>query len=87
MQASQLWAQSEPLLGALQVRNLKGCLKVAIDFVAPESIGQCLRLSEERRILARQETGPVERRMHADKLQGELMLNRALANAVKLVPL
>ena len=67
----------------MQVRNLKGCLKVAIDFVAPESIGQCLRLSVERRLLALQEKGPVVRRVHADKLQGELMLNRALADAAR----
>ena len=69
----------------VQVRNLKGCLKVAIDFVAPESIGQCLRLSEERRLLAVHETGRVETRVHADKLQGELMLNRALASAAEIL--
>ena len=71
--------------GPMQVRNLKGCLKVAIDFVAPESIGQCLRLSEERRLLAMQEKGPVEKRVHADKLQGELMLNRALADCTNVL--
>ena len=69
----------------VQVRNLKGCLKVAIDFVAPESISQCLRLTEERRLLAIHETEDVEQRVHADKLQGELMLNRALASAAKLL--
>ena len=66
----------------LQVRNLCGCLKIAIDFVAPESVGQCLRLTEERRLLAacEQETTPPES-THADKLQGELMVGRATAAA------
>ncbi|MCL7022328.1 hypothetical protein MKW94_018094 [Papaver nudicaule] len=34
-----------------QVRNLKSCFKVAIDFVSPESIQECMRLSEELRFL------------------------------------
>ncbi|RZC79395.1 hypothetical protein C5167_003601 [Papaver somniferum] len=36
-----------------QVRNLKSCLKVAIDFVSPESIRECMRLAEELRFLPR----------------------------------
>ncbi|KAI3903092.1 hypothetical protein MKW92_005673, partial [Papaver armeniacum] len=36
-----------------QVRNLKSCLKVAIDFVSPESIQECMRLAEELRFLPR----------------------------------
>lgn len=42
---------SRRLSRCLQVRNLCGCIKIAIDFVAPESLGQCLRLTEERRLL------------------------------------
>ncbi|CAN8289231.1 unnamed protein product [Cochlearia groenlandica] len=30
-----------------QVRNLKSCTKVSIDFVSPENIHECLRLTEE----------------------------------------
>ena len=41
--------------------------------------------AEERRLLAVHETGRVETRVHADKLQGELMLNRALASAAEIL--
>ena len=34
-----------------QVRNLRGCIKVAIDFVSPESVAPCLELTHERRLL------------------------------------
>ena len=61
----------------VQVRNLRGCLKVAIDFVAPESVGQCLRLTEERRLLALHESGPAVDRQHADKLQVAIPSARA----------
>ena len=54
---------------AAQVRNLRGCIKVAVDFVAPESIGQCLRLTEERRELALREPEPAVLRHYQDKLQ------------------
>ena len=33
----------------MQVRNLSDCIKVAIDFVSPESIGRCQKLTEEFR--------------------------------------
>ncbi|XP_057423746.1 lysine-specific demethylase JMJ26-like [Lotus japonicus] len=34
-----------------QVRNLKSCISVALDFVSPESVGECFRLTEEFRRL------------------------------------
>ncbi|KAK7290302.1 hypothetical protein RIF29_04618 [Crotalaria pallida] len=34
-----------------QVRNLKSCMKVALDFVSPENIQECIRLTEEFRTL------------------------------------
>ncbi|KAL2333120.1 hypothetical protein Fmac_014333 [Flemingia macrophylla] len=34
-----------------QVRNLKSCIKVALDFVSPENIQECIRLTEEFRTL------------------------------------
>ena len=36
---------------ARQVRNLRSCIKVALDFVAPEHVGHCVRLTEELRLL------------------------------------
>ncbi|MQL90778.1 hypothetical protein Taro_023369 [Colocasia esculenta] len=36
---------------AYQVRNLKSCIKVALDFVSPENVGECIRLTEEFRRL------------------------------------
>ncbi|KAJ0008143.1 hypothetical protein Pint_30680 [Pistacia integerrima] len=36
-----------------QVRNLKSCIKVALDFVSPENIEECIRLTEEFRTLPR----------------------------------
>ncbi len=59
-----------------QVRNLKSCIKVAIDFVSPESAAQCLELMQERRQLTLRENkdgeeepeAPEDRR-HCDKLQ------------------
>ncbi|GKC38617.1 JmjC domain-containing protein, partial [Tanacetum coccineum] len=36
---------------AHQVRNLKSCIKVALDFVSPENVGECIRLTEDFRVL------------------------------------
>ncbi|BDA51374.1 probable lysine-specific demethylase 3A at C-terminar half [Coccomyxa sp. Obi] len=70
-----------------QVRNLKSCIKVAIDFVSPESAAQCLELTRERRNLTLRENelaaaageapGPAIDRNHMDKLQADLMIARA----------
>ncbi|XP_038975533.1 uncharacterized protein LOC103717076 isoform X1 [Phoenix dactylifera] len=32
-----------------QVRNLKSCMKVALDFMSPESVHECIRLTDEYR--------------------------------------
>ncbi|XP_019195549.1 PREDICTED: lysine-specific demethylase JMJ25-like isoform X2 [Ipomoea nil] len=34
-----------------QVRNRKSCIKVAVDFVSPENVQECIRLTEEFRVL------------------------------------
>ncbi|KAF4356264.1 hypothetical protein F8388_000711 [Cannabis sativa] len=34
-----------------QVRNLKSCINVALKFVSPENVGECIRLAEEFRVL------------------------------------
>ena len=69
------------------MRNLRPCIKVAIDFVSPESVPQCLALMRERRQLARAEMAAaagddVGDWQHADKLQAELILARAAAAAL-----
>lgn len=34
-----------------QVRNLKSCIKVALDFVSPENLQECIQLTEEYRLV------------------------------------
>ncbi|KAM3285596.1 lysine-specific demethylase JMJ25 [Capsicum chacoense] len=59
-----------------QVRNLKSCIKVALDFVSPENVGECIRLTEEFRIL------PQKHRAKEDKLEVKKMVLYALERAV-----
>ncbi|KAJ7954567.1 Lysine-specific demethylase JMJ25 [Quillaja saponaria] len=40
-----------------QVRNLKSCIKVALDFVSPENVGECIRLTEEFRRTSKRSSG------------------------------
>ncbi|PPD77948.1 hypothetical protein GOBAR_DD25120 [Gossypium barbadense] len=60
-----------------QVRNLKSCTKVALDFVSPENIQECLRLTEEFRQL------PKNHRAREDKLEIRKMIIYAVERAVK----
>ncbi|CAL5430180.1 unnamed protein product [Camellia sinensis] len=46
-----------------QVRNLKSCIKVALDFVSAENVSECIRLTEEFHSL------PGNRRAKEDKLE------------------
>ncbi|XP_028065303.1 uncharacterized protein LOC114268347 [Camellia sinensis] len=50
-----------------QVRNLKSCIKVDLDFVSPENLSECIRLSEEVRLL------PENHRAKEDKLEVDHM--------------
>ncbi|XAR73634.1 hypothetical protein NMG60_11007671 [Bertholletia excelsa] len=59
-----------------QVRNLKSCIKVALDFVSPENIHECIRLTEEFRVL------PQNHRAKEDKLEVKKMSLHALNQAV-----
>ncbi|CAN4083613.1 unnamed protein product [Withania somnifera] len=59
-----------------QVRNLKSCIKVALDFVSPENVDECIRLTEEFRIL------PQKHRAKEDKLEVKKMALYALEKAV-----
>ncbi|XP_041990015.1 lysine-specific demethylase JMJ25-like [Salvia splendens] len=59
-----------------QVRNLKSCTKVALDFVSPENISSCFKLTEEFRLL------PLNHRAKEDKLEVKKMLLHAMRSAV-----
>ncbi|WJX79268.1 hypothetical protein P8452_62403 [Trifolium repens] len=59
-----------------QVRNLKSCTKVALDFVSPENVGQCFHLTEEFRKL------PVNHRSSEDKLEVKKMIIHAMVDVV-----
>ncbi|XP_077231075.1 uncharacterized protein LOC143864137 [Tasmannia lanceolata] len=59
-----------------QVRNLKSCIKVALDFVSPENVHECVRLTEEFRVL------PQEHRAKEDKLEVKKMTIHAIKQAV-----
>ncbi|XP_021719738.1 lysine-specific demethylase JMJ25-like [Chenopodium quinoa] len=60
-----------------QVRNLKSCTKVAVDFVSPENIGECFRLTEEFRKL------PKFHKAREDKLEIKKMILHAANQAIK----
>ncbi|KAL2339220.1 hypothetical protein Fmac_013666 [Flemingia macrophylla] len=60
-----------------QVRNLKSCTKVAVDFVSPENIHECLRLTNEFRQL------PKNHRAREDKLEIKKMIVYAVDQVVK----
>ncbi|CAM8904748.1 unnamed protein product [Rhodiola kirilowii] len=59
-----------------QVRNRKSCIKVALDFVSPENIQECIRLTEEFRLL------PKDHRAKEDKLEVKKMALHAVRAAV-----
>ncbi|XP_017434781.2 lysine-specific demethylase JMJ26 [Vigna angularis] len=62
---------------AHQVRNLKSCTKVAVDFVSPENVHMCLHLTEEFRCL------PKNHKAREDKLEMQKMIVYAVDSAVK----
>ncbi|XP_058216311.1 lysine-specific demethylase JMJ25-like isoform X2 [Rhododendron vialii] len=62
-----------------QFRNLKSCIKVALDFVSPENVQECIRLTEEFRIL------PKNHRAKEDKLEVKKMSLHAMKEAVKIL--
>ncbi|XP_024400800.1 lysine-specific demethylase JMJ27 isoform X2 [Physcomitrium patens] len=59
-----------------QVRNLKSCIKVAMDFVSPENVQECVRLTNEFRLL------PMDHRAREDKLEVKKMIFYAAREAV-----
>ncbi|CAM0146286.1 unnamed protein product [Urochloa decumbens] len=60
-----------------QVRNLKSCIKVALDFVSPENVRECIRLTEEFRLL------PKGHRVNEDKLEVKKIAIYAFNQAIK----
>ncbi|KFK30675.1 hypothetical protein AALP_AA6G013500 [Arabis alpina] len=60
-----------------QVRNRQSCIKVALDFVAPESVEECLRLTEEFRRL------PKVHRSNEDKLELKKIVLQAASSAIR----
>ncbi|CAH9109937.1 unnamed protein product [Cuscuta europaea] len=59
-----------------QVRNLKSCTNVALGFVSPENVSQCLRLTEETRTL------PQNHSAKEDKLEVKKIMVYAVAEAL-----
>ncbi|KAI3836556.1 hypothetical protein MKX03_033044 [Papaver bracteatum] len=62
-----------------QVRNLKSCTKVAVDFVSIENVRECVKLAEEFRLL------PQDHRAKEDKLEVKKMAIYAVQNAVTFI--
>ncbi|KAL2323941.1 hypothetical protein Fmac_022999 [Flemingia macrophylla] len=60
-----------------QVRNLKSCIKVALDFVSPENVGECFRLTEEFRTL------PINHTSTEDKLEVKKMTIYAMQDVIR----
>ncbi|XP_015573214.2 lysine-specific demethylase JMJ25 isoform X1 [Ricinus communis] len=59
-----------------QVRNRQSCIKVALDFVSPDNVQECIRLTEEFRML------PKNHRAKEDKLEVKKMAMYAASAAV-----
>ncbi|KAI3523947.1 hypothetical protein L1887_02480 [Cichorium endivia] len=55
----------------------KSCIKVALEFVSPENIGECIRLTEDFRLLPQNHTAK------EDKLEVKKMALYAVEAAVK----
>ncbi|PSS32329.1 Lysine-specific demethylase [Actinidia chinensis var. chinensis] len=59
-----------------QVRNRQSCIKVALDFVSPDNVQECIRLTEEFRLL------PKSHRSKEDKLEVKKLALYAASLAV-----
>jgi hypothetical protein len=61
-----------------QVINILDCIKIALDFVAPENLPECVNLTEEFRILS------TKHQNHEDKLQVKNIMYHTLKNIVPI---
>ncbi|KAM0886975.1 hypothetical protein ACQ4PT_029363 [Festuca glaucescens] len=59
-----------------QVRNLKSCIKVALNFVSPENVQECITLTEEIRLL------PKGHKANKDKLEIKKIAFHAIKQAI-----
>lgn len=62
-----------------QVRNLHSCIKVAEDFVSPEHINHCFRLTQEFRQLSNTHSN------HEDKLQVKNIIYHAVKDSIAVL--
>ncbi|WZZ41651.1 hypothetical protein YC2023_037910 [Brassica napus] len=60
-----------------QARNIQSCIKVALDFVAPESVEEYLRLTQEIRRL------PEDHRFSEDRLEIKKIVMHAASSAIR----
>ncbi|KAJ4905535.1 Transcription factor jumonji (jmjC) domain-containing protein [Raphanus sativus] len=60
-----------------QVRNIQSCIKVALDFVAPESVEECLRLTQGIRRL------PKDHKSNEDRLEVKKVVLHAASSAIR----
>jgi lysine-specific demethylase 3 len=63
-----------------QVLNILDCIKVALDFVAPENLPECFNLTEEFRLLSKRHSN------HEDKLQIKNILFHTVKNLIVDLP-
>lgn len=61
-----------------QVRNINSCIKVAMDFVTPQGVKQCLLLTEQFRKLSNTHSN------HEDKLQIKNILYHSMKNCLSV---
>ncbi len=52
-----------------QVRNLRSCIKVAVDFVSPEALHECAAMAARLAKIPRDEGELPEDSLYGDKLQ------------------
>ncbi|XP_058073143.1 lysine-specific demethylase JMJ28-like isoform X4 [Magnolia sinica] len=62
-----------------QTRNLKSCMNVALDFVSPENVSECIRLIDELHLL------PNNHKAKEDKLEVKKMSLYGISAAIKEV--
>ncbi|XVE51234.1 hypothetical protein DITRI_Ditri02bG0023600 [Diplodiscus trichospermus] len=60
-----------------QIRNVKSCVNVVLDFVSPENVTECIRLIDELRLL------PEDHKAKAEKFEVEKMALYRISAAIK----
>ena len=65
-----------------QVRNLHSCVKVAEDFVSPENIAHCFRLTNEFRFLSDTHTNHEDKLQVSGSVSKKIIHNEILMNTV-----